>query len=109
MCSVASLLCGACASDTHGCSSVLFPAQVSLYQNCQPPRRSGRAAQMQTIFIALLFVPSFVGAFSMVAYTVWRYAILGELKLGCVCERKTCRDPCKISLVADCWVAQGIG
>ncbi|KAJ8363905.1 hypothetical protein SKAU_G00127360 [Synaphobranchus kaupii] len=45
--------------------------KVSLYQNCQPPRRSGRAAQMQTIFIALLFFPSFVGAMSMVAYTVW--------------------------------------
>ncbi|KAG7491876.1 hypothetical protein MATL_G00008730 [Megalops atlanticus] len=45
--------------------------KVSLIQNCQPPRRSGRAAQMQTIFIALLFFPSFVGSLSMVAYTVW--------------------------------------
>ncbi|KPP63298.1 transmembrane channel-like protein 5-like, partial [Scleropages formosus] len=44
---------------------------ISLSQNCQPPRRSGRAAQMQTFFIALLFIPSFVGALSMVAYTVW--------------------------------------
>uniref|UniRef100_A0A3B5AU89 Transmembrane channel-like protein n=1 Tax=Stegastes partitus TaxID=144197 RepID=A0A3B5AU89_9TELE len=44
---------------------------VSLTQNCQPPRRSGRAAQMQTIFIFLLFFPFFVGALSMVAYTAW--------------------------------------
>lgn len=53
---------------------VLLPLpQVSLTQNCQPPRRSGRAAQMQTFFIALLFFPFFVGALSMVAYTAWRY------------------------------------
>ncbi|XP_034044790.1 transmembrane channel-like protein 5 isoform X2 [Thalassophryne amazonica] len=45
--------------------------KVSLTQNCQPPRRSGRAAQMQTIFIAILFFPSFVGGLSMVAYTAW--------------------------------------
>lgn len=47
-------------------------AQVSLTQNCQPPRRTGRAAQMQTIFIALLFFPFFVGALSIVAYISWR-------------------------------------
>lgn len=44
--------------------------------NCQPPKHTGRAAQMQTVFIALLFLPSFVGALSMVAYTVWRYQCL---------------------------------
>uniref|UniRef100_A0A3P9BRD7 Transmembrane channel-like protein n=1 Tax=Maylandia zebra TaxID=106582 RepID=A0A3P9BRD7_9CICH len=44
---------------------------VSLTHNCQPPRRSGRAAQMQTIFIFLLFFPFFVGALSIVAYTAW--------------------------------------
>uniref|UniRef100_A0A3Q3F2T2 Transmembrane channel-like protein n=1 Tax=Labrus bergylta TaxID=56723 RepID=A0A3Q3F2T2_9LABR len=47
--------------------------KVSLTQNCQPPRRSSRAAQMQTIFIGLLFFPCFVGALSIVAYTAWRY------------------------------------
>ncbi len=60
--------------------------QVSLTQNCQPPRRSGRAAQMQTIFIALLFCPFFVGALSMVAYTTWRYkdmTCLDHFKLLC--------------------------
>ncbi|XP_056136754.1 transmembrane channel-like protein 5 [Lampris incognitus] len=50
---------------------LFYLKKVSLIQNCQPPRRSGRAAQMQTIFIALLFFPSFVGALSMVAYTTW--------------------------------------
>lgn len=49
------------------------PLQVSLTMNCQPPRRTGRAAQMQTILIALLFFPFFVGALSIVAYSAWRY------------------------------------
>ncbi|XP_041641782.1 transmembrane channel-like protein 5 [Cheilinus undulatus] len=50
---------------------LFYLKKVSLTQNCQPPRRSGRAAQMQTIFIGLLFLPGFVGAVSMVAYTAW--------------------------------------
>ncbi|XP_010777455.1 transmembrane channel-like protein 5, partial [Notothenia coriiceps] len=50
---------------------LFYLKKVSLTQNCQPPRRSGRAAQMQTIFIALLFFPFFVGAVSMVAFTAW--------------------------------------
>ncbi|XP_054459565.1 transmembrane channel-like protein 5 [Anoplopoma fimbria] len=50
---------------------LFYLKKVSLIQNCQPPRRSSRAAQMQTIFIALLFFPFFVGALSMVAYTSW--------------------------------------
>ncbi|XP_046899636.1 transmembrane channel-like protein 5 [Hypomesus transpacificus] len=50
---------------------LFYLKKVSLTQNCQPPRRSGRAAQMQTIFIALLFFPSFLGALSMLAHTVW--------------------------------------
>ncbi|XP_070841402.1 transmembrane channel-like protein 5 [Chaetodon trifascialis] len=50
---------------------LFYLKKVSLIQNCQPPRRSGRAAQMRTIFIALLFFPFFVGALSMVAYTAW--------------------------------------
>ncbi|XP_076001370.1 transmembrane channel-like protein 5 [Genypterus blacodes] len=51
---------------------LFYLKKVSLTHNCQPPRRQGRAAQMQTIFIALLFFPFFVGALSMVAYTAWR-------------------------------------
>ncbi|MFT7812141.1 transmembrane channel-like protein 5 [Arapaima gigas] len=50
---------------------LFYVKKISLSQNCQPPRRSGRAAQMQTVFIVLLFIPSFVGALSMLAYTVW--------------------------------------
>ncbi|XP_062841142.1 transmembrane channel-like protein 5 [Trichomycterus rosablanca] len=51
---------------------IFYLKRVSLSMNCQPPRRTGRAAQMQTVYVALLFFPSFVGALSMVAYTVWR-------------------------------------
>ncbi|XP_030595721.1 transmembrane channel-like protein 5 [Archocentrus centrarchus] len=51
---------------------LFYLKKVSLTQNCQPPRQSGRAAQMQTIFIFLLFFPFFVGALSVVAYTAWR-------------------------------------
>lgn len=50
---------------------LFYIKKVSLIQNCQPPRRSGRAAQMQTIFIFLLFFPFFLGALSVVAYTAW--------------------------------------
>ncbi|XP_076840059.1 transmembrane channel-like protein 5 isoform X2 [Brachyhypopomus gauderio] len=50
---------------------IFYLKRVSLNMNCQPPRRTGRAAQMETVYIALLFLPSFVGALSMVAYTVW--------------------------------------
>ncbi|XP_026858564.2 transmembrane channel-like protein 5 [Electrophorus electricus] len=50
---------------------IFYVKRVSLNMNCQPPRRIGRAAQMETVYIALLFLPSFVGALSMVAYTVW--------------------------------------
>nr|XP_020451663.1 transmembrane channel-like protein 5 [Monopterus albus] len=51
---------------------LFYLKKVSLTHNCQPPRRIGRAAQMQTIFIAVLFFPFFVGALSMVAYVSWR-------------------------------------
>ncbi|MBN3303956.1 TMC5 protein, partial [Amia calva] len=51
---------------------IFYLKKVSLMQNCQPPRRSGRAAQIQTIFILLLFFPSFVGVLSFVAVTMWR-------------------------------------
>ncbi|XP_072548999.1 transmembrane channel-like protein 5 isoform X2 [Salminus brasiliensis] len=50
---------------------IFYLKRASLSMNCQPPKRTGRAAQMQTVYIALLFFPSFVGALSMVAYTVW--------------------------------------
>uniref|UniRef100_A0A672RZG1 Transmembrane channel-like protein n=1 Tax=Sinocyclocheilus grahami TaxID=75366 RepID=A0A672RZG1_SINGR len=49
---------------------IFYMKKISLSMNCQPPKHTGRAAQIQTVFIALLFFPSFVGALSMVAFTV---------------------------------------
>ncbi|XP_041134501.1 transmembrane channel-like protein 5 isoform X2 [Polyodon spathula] len=53
---------------------IFYLKKVSLMQNCHPPKRSWRAAQMMTAFILLLFFPSFSGALSVVALTVWRRA-----------------------------------
>uniref|UniRef100_A0A3B3ZVY2 Transmembrane channel-like protein n=1 Tax=Periophthalmus magnuspinnatus TaxID=409849 RepID=A0A3B3ZVY2_9GOBI len=50
---------------------LFYIKKVSLMHNCQPPRRTGRAAQMKTIFTALLFFPFFLGALSIVGYTTW--------------------------------------
>uniref|UniRef100_A0A8C6UFD5 Transmembrane channel-like protein n=1 Tax=Neogobius melanostomus TaxID=47308 RepID=A0A8C6UFD5_9GOBI len=50
---------------------LFYIKKVSLMQNCQPPRRTGRAAQMKTIFTALLFFPFFLGALAIVGYTAW--------------------------------------
>ncbi|XP_073697374.1 transmembrane channel-like protein 5 [Garra rufa] len=50
---------------------IFYLKKISLSMNCQPPKHSGRAAQIQTVFIALLFFPSFLGALSMVSFTVW--------------------------------------
>uniref|UniRef100_A0A8C2ELC9 Transmembrane channel-like protein n=1 Tax=Cyprinus carpio TaxID=7962 RepID=A0A8C2ELC9_CYPCA len=50
---------------------LFYLKKISLSLNCQPPKHIGRAAQIQTVFIAILFFPSFVGVLSMVAYTVW--------------------------------------
>ncbi|XP_043091046.1 transmembrane channel-like protein 5 [Puntigrus tetrazona] len=50
---------------------IFYLKKISLSMNCQPPKHTGRAAQIQTVFIALLFFPSFVGALTMVAFTVW--------------------------------------
>ncbi|XP_067229947.1 transmembrane channel-like protein 5 [Chanodichthys erythropterus] len=51
---------------------IFYLKKVSLSMNCQPPKHTGRAAQIQTVFIALLFFPSFVGSLAMVSFTVWR-------------------------------------
>ncbi|XP_024914113.1 transmembrane channel-like protein 5 isoform X2 [Cynoglossus semilaevis] len=50
---------------------LFYLKKVSLTRNCQPPQRTGRAAQMQTAFICLLFFPFFVGSLSIVGYTAW--------------------------------------
>ncbi|XP_063171192.1 transmembrane channel-like protein 5 [Candoia aspera] len=46
--------------------------KVSLLMNCQPPCRAWRGSQMNTIFVFLLFFPSFTGVLSVIAVTVWR-------------------------------------
>uniref|UniRef100_A0AAY4AYS5 Transmembrane channel-like protein n=1 Tax=Denticeps clupeoides TaxID=299321 RepID=A0AAY4AYS5_9TELE len=40
------------------------------------------AAQMETVFIALLFFPSLVGSLALVAYTIWRYILKPSLQCG---------------------------
>ncbi|XP_065588641.1 transmembrane channel-like protein 5 isoform X2 [Cyrtonyx montezumae] len=51
---------------------VFYVKKVSLMQNCQPPRKAWRAAQMTTFFMFLLFFPSLAGVLSVIAVTVWR-------------------------------------
>ncbi|KAM4025487.1 transmembrane channel-like protein 5 isoform 2-T2 [Anomaloglossus baeobatrachus] len=51
---------------------IFYVKKVSLMMNCIPPRRAWRASQMTTIFIFLLFFPSFVGVLSVIGVTLWR-------------------------------------
>ncbi|XP_019397319.1 PREDICTED: transmembrane channel-like protein 5 isoform X1 [Crocodylus porosus] len=51
---------------------IFYVKKVSLMMNCQPPRKVWRASQMTTLFIFLLFFPSFTGVLSVVAITIWR-------------------------------------
>ncbi|XP_053132053.1 transmembrane channel-like protein 5 isoform X2 [Hemicordylus capensis] len=51
---------------------IFYVKKVSLMMNCQPPQKAWRASQMNTLFIFLLFSPSFVGVLSIIAVTVWR-------------------------------------
>ncbi|XP_067407143.1 transmembrane channel-like protein 5 isoform X2 [Emydura macquarii macquarii] len=51
---------------------IFYVKKVSLMRNCQPPRKVWRASQMTTVFIFLLFFPSFTGALSVMAVTIWR-------------------------------------
>ncbi|XP_077172674.1 transmembrane channel-like protein 5 isoform X2 [Paroedura picta] len=51
---------------------IFYVKKVSLMRNCQPPRKAWRAAQMNTLFIFLLFFPSFTGVLSVIAVLVWR-------------------------------------
>ncbi|KAM9305535.1 transmembrane channel-like protein 5 [Gastrophryne carolinensis] len=51
---------------------IFYVKRVSLMMNCTPPRRAWRASHMTTIFIFLLFFPSFIGVLCMIAVTVWR-------------------------------------
>ncbi|XP_053327648.1 transmembrane channel-like protein 5 isoform X2 [Spea bombifrons] len=51
---------------------IFYVKRVSLMMNCIPPRRAWRASQMTTVFIFLLFFPSFAGALCVIGVTVWR-------------------------------------
>uniref|UniRef100_A0A6I8NHS9 Transmembrane channel-like protein n=1 Tax=Ornithorhynchus anatinus TaxID=9258 RepID=A0A6I8NHS9_ORNAN len=51
---------------------LFYVKKVSLMMNCQPPRKVWRASQMMTLFIFLLFFPSFSGVLCVLAITVWR-------------------------------------
>ncbi|KAM9125052.1 transmembrane channel-like protein 5 isoform 3-T4 [Pangshura tecta] len=51
---------------------IFYVKKVSLMRNCQPPRKVWRASQMTTLFIFLLFFPSFTGVLSVMAVTIWR-------------------------------------
>uniref|UniRef100_A0A8C6XVH2 Transmembrane channel-like protein n=1 Tax=Naja naja TaxID=35670 RepID=A0A8C6XVH2_NAJNA len=51
---------------------IICVKKISLMKNCQPPRKAWRGSQMNTIFVFLLFFPSFAGVLSVIAVTVWR-------------------------------------
>ncbi|KAM7152351.1 transmembrane channel-like protein 5 isoform 1-T5 [Macrochelys suwanniensis] len=51
---------------------IFYVKKVSLMRNCQPPRKVWRASQMTTLFIFLLFFPSFTGVLSVMGVTIWR-------------------------------------
>ncbi|XP_072454106.1 transmembrane channel-like protein 5 isoform X2 [Notamacropus eugenii] len=51
---------------------MFYVKRISLLMNCQPPSKAWRASQMMTLFIFLLFFPSFTGVLCVLAITVWR-------------------------------------
>uniref|UniRef100_H0W2G9 Transmembrane channel-like protein n=1 Tax=Cavia porcellus TaxID=10141 RepID=H0W2G9_CAVPO len=51
---------------------MFYVKNISLRMNFQPSNKAWRASQMITVFILLLFFPSFTGALSILAITIWR-------------------------------------
>ncbi|XP_029432739.1 transmembrane channel-like protein 5 isoform X3 [Rhinatrema bivittatum] len=51
---------------------LFYIKKVSLRMNCLPPRKAWRAAQMTTVFIFLLFFPSFIGVVVAIGVTIFR-------------------------------------
>ncbi|KAG8513498.1 Transmembrane channel-like protein 5 [Galemys pyrenaicus] len=50
---------------------MFYVKNVSLMMNFQPPSKAWRASQMMTLFIFLLFFPSFTGVLCSLAFTIW--------------------------------------
>ncbi|XP_017656305.1 transmembrane channel-like protein 5 isoform X2 [Nannospalax galili] len=51
---------------------MFYVKNISLMMNFQPPSKAWRASQMITVFIFLLFFPSFMGVLCTLAITIWR-------------------------------------
>uniref|UniRef100_A0A8C5KTA1 Transmembrane channel-like protein n=1 Tax=Jaculus jaculus TaxID=51337 RepID=A0A8C5KTA1_JACJA len=51
---------------------MFYVKNISLMMNFQPPSKAWRASQMITLFIFLLFFPSFTGVLCTLAITIWR-------------------------------------
>ncbi|XP_070422718.1 transmembrane channel-like protein 5 isoform X1 [Equus przewalskii] len=51
---------------------MFYVKNISLMMNFQPPSKAWRASQMMTVFIFLLFFPSFTGVLCIQAITIWR-------------------------------------
>ncbi|XP_076844721.1 transmembrane channel-like protein 6 isoform X2 [Brachyhypopomus gauderio] len=52
---------------------LFYLKRASLMENCQAPRKPWRATEMNSIFMSILFFPSFVGAAACIAYTMWSH------------------------------------
>ncbi|XP_051987626.1 transmembrane channel-like protein 6 [Xyrauchen texanus] len=52
---------------------MFYMKKTSLVTNFQAPRKHWRATQMSTLFITLLFFPSFIGPLACVIYTMWSF------------------------------------